>query len=248
MARAAGLDRIRDLLGAEAVVEHAPVDVDGRPVEVTVRPGDGEAVAQTLAALAKSGLGAFVRGGGGRFGVGNRPSGGDVILSTERLVGIDVFEPAEGVCHARAGTTIADIRARVNPEGWDVPLDPPGERSTLGGTLAAAAVGPRCHGYGPPRDALLGLEVAFVRAQRRRRSSARESASRGGPGRPRLACATAASCGPGRRFQAPLAVAGSTALVHCYHHRGLRARVVADVHHGLHLYHLKAVNPSISIE
>jgi glycolate oxidase FAD binding subunit len=168
MVPAAGLDRIRDLLGAEAVVEHAPVDVDGRLVHATVRPGDGEAVAPTLAALAKCGLAAFVRGGGGRFGVGNRPSGGDVIVSTERLVGVDVFEPAEGVCHVRAGTTLADVRARVNSEGWDLPLDPPGERSTLGGTLAAAAVGPRCHGYGLPRDAVLGLEVAFSTGERTR--------------------------------------------------------------------------------
>jgi len=168
MVQAAALDRVRDLLGAEAVVEHAPVDLDGRPVSATVRPGNAEAVAQTLALLEDCGLAAFVRGGGGRLGVGNRPSGGDVILSTERLVGIDVFEPAEGVCHVRAGTTIADIRARVNSEGWDVPLDPPGERSTLGGTLAAAAVGPRCHGYGLPRDALLGLEVAFSTGERTR--------------------------------------------------------------------------------
>jgi glycolate oxidase FAD binding subunit len=168
MSRSAELDRLRDRLGPECVVEHAPVDVDGRAVHATLRPADGEATARALAALAEAGLGAFVRGGGGRFGVGNRPDAGDAILSTELLVGVDEFEPADGVCHVRAGTTLEALRAQVNPEGWEVPLDPPGERSTVGGTLAAAAVGPRCHGHGLPRDALLGLEVVFSSGERTR--------------------------------------------------------------------------------
>jgi glycolate oxidase FAD binding subunit len=162
------LERLRELLGDEGVEQHPPVDVDGAEVGVTLRPGDGEALAKTLATLGRSGLSALVRGGGSSFAFGNPPRRGDVILSTERLRGIDAFEPAEGVCHVRAGTTLRELRAVVNPEGWDVPLDPPGPGATVGGTLAAAAIGPRVQGFGPPRDAVLGLEVALACGDRTR--------------------------------------------------------------------------------
>jgi glycolate oxidase FAD binding subunit len=157
-----------ELLGEEGVEEHAPVDVDGAEVGVTLRPEDGPSLAKALAALASRGLSALVRGGGNRLGFGNPPIRADVILSTERLCGVDVFEPAEGVCHVRAGTTLRELRAVVNPEGWDVPLDPPGERATAGGVIAAAAIGPRAHAFGPPRGAVLGLEVALAGGERTR--------------------------------------------------------------------------------
>jgi glycolate oxidase FAD binding subunit len=100
--------------------------------------------------------------------MGNPPRRADAILSLERLCGIDEYEPAEGVCHVGAGTPVADVRARVNPAGWDVPLDPPGPRSTVGGALAAAAIGPRSQGHGPPRDAALGFEVILATGERTR--------------------------------------------------------------------------------
>jgi len=162
------LGALRELLGEAGVEEHVPVEVDGAGVGVTLRPADGAALAQTLALLASRGLAALVRGGGTRLGFGNPPRRADVILATDRLRGVDIFEPAEGVCHVRAGTTLAELRAVVNPEGWDVPLDPPGTRSTVGGTIAAAAIGPRAQAFGPPRDAVLGLEVALAGGERAR--------------------------------------------------------------------------------
>jgi glycolate oxidase FAD binding subunit len=162
------LDALRELLGDEGVEEHAPLDVDGVEVAVTLRPSDGPSLAKTLAALGSSGLAALVRGGGDRLGFGNPPRRADAILSTERLRGVDTFEPAEGVCHVRAGTTLAELRAVVNPEGWDVPLDPPGAHATVGGTLAAAAIGPRARAFGAPRDVVLGLDVALANGERAR--------------------------------------------------------------------------------
>jgi glycolate oxidase FAD binding subunit len=162
------LDAFLELLGDEGVEEHAPIDVDGVEVAVTLRPSDGPSLAKTLATLGRCGLAALVRGGGDRFGFGNPPRRADVILSTERLRGVDTFEPAEGVCHVRAGTTLPELRAVVNPEGWDVPLDPPGAWATVGGTLAAAAIGPRAQAFGAPRDAVLGLAVALASGERAR--------------------------------------------------------------------------------
>jgi glycolate oxidase FAD binding subunit len=73
--------------------------------------------------------------------------------------GIDTFEPDEGVLHAKAGTPIRAIHDVVAEEGWELALDPPGANSTVGGTLASAATGPRSQAFGPVRDAVLGLDV-----------------------------------------------------------------------------------------
>jgi glycolate oxidase FAD binding subunit len=88
------------------------------------------------------------------------------VLSTERVCGVDDFDPAEGVCHARAGTPLADAREQVARGGWELPLDAPGPGATVGGALAAAAIGPRAQGFGPPRDQVLGLEIALASGER----------------------------------------------------------------------------------
>ncbi len=147
---------------------HEPRLVDAVPIDATLRPGDGEALSGTLAALSEAGLAAVVVGGGSRLGLGNPPRRADVLLSTGRLSGVDAFEPGEGVCHAGAGTPLATLRAAVEPAGWELPLDPPGADSTVGGVIAAAASGPRAHGFGPPRDAVLGLEVVLASGERTR--------------------------------------------------------------------------------
>ena len=88
----------------------------------------------------------------------------DVALSTRHLAGIDVFDPQDGVLHAGAGTKLSEIREHVNAEGWDLPLDPPGEGrgASLGGALSTSATGPRRQGLGAPRDCVLGLDVVLA--------------------------------------------------------------------------------------
>jgi len=160
------LAALRSALGADGVEEHPAVELDGVPIGVTVRPEDHSALSRAIVALSEQRLSAVVRGAGSRLGVGNPPRGSELFLSTERLRGTDEFEPAEGVVLVRAGTPVRELRAQVNAEGWDVPLDPPSLLATVGGSLAAATVGPRAHGFGPPRDAVLGMEVALATGER----------------------------------------------------------------------------------
>jgi len=163
---APSLRALRDALGAECVREDERVLVDGEPLAPSLVPADAEALAAVLAALAQLSLPCVIRGGGSRLELGNLPRGARVLLSTASLAGVDVFDASEGVCHARAGTPLAEIEARVAPAGWQLPLDPPGPASTLGGALAAAALGPRAQGFGRPRDCVLGLEVALANGTR----------------------------------------------------------------------------------
>jgi len=162
------LDRYRELLGADGVAEHAALELAGAEFELTLKPNDGAALAALLAQLAENGRRALVRGGGGRVESGNALRGADVLLATDRLTGVMEFEAAEGVCRVAAGTTLAELRSRVNAAGWEVPLDPPGARTTVGGAIAAAAIGPRALGHGPVRRAVLGLEVALASGERTR--------------------------------------------------------------------------------
>lgn len=154
--------------GEDGLEQHAVQEVDGVALEWTLRPADGAALARSLAALGRHGAGALVRGGGSRLGLGNPPRRADLFLSTERIVGVDEFDPGEGVCHVAAGTRLRELRERVAGGGWELPFDPPGEGATLGGTLASAALGPRALGFGPPRDSVLGLEVVLATGERTR--------------------------------------------------------------------------------
>ncbi len=110
------LDRLETIVGEGGFEEHEPVEVAGASLAVTLRPGDGETLSRSLDALSACGMAALIRGGGNRLGVGNLSSRGDAILSTERMSGVDEFEPGEGVCHVRAGTRLADAREVVRAD------------------------------------------------------------------------------------------------------------------------------------
>jgi len=162
------LARYRDLLSADAVEEHPAFELAGSEFGLTLRPSDGAALAAVLAQLGADGRRVLVRGGGSRVESGNSLRGADVLLATDRLAGVREFEAAEGVCLVAAGTALSSLRKVVNDAGWEVPLDPPGVHTTVGGTLASAAIGPRALRHGFPRRAVLGLEVALASGERTR--------------------------------------------------------------------------------
>jgi glycolate oxidase FAD binding subunit len=159
---------LRRELGADAVLEHPPHDVDGAAPARTLAPRDGAALATGLRRLSEAGAAAIVRGAGSRLGFGNPPRRADLLLSLERLAGIDALDADEGVLHAGAGTPLAQLRRSAADAGWELPLDAPTPGATLGGALAQAAIGPRVRAHGAPRDQLLGLEVALASGERTR--------------------------------------------------------------------------------
>jgi glycolate oxidase FAD binding subunit len=160
------LEALRDAVGDGGLQEHEPVDLDGLAAALTLSPSDGEELSRTLAALRRCGLAVAVRGGGSCAGAGNPPTALDAFLSTGRLVGIEEFDASDGVCHVRSGTSLRDVRSALAESGWELPLDPPGRDSTVGGCLAAASVGPRTLGLGLPRDQVLGLTVSLTSGER----------------------------------------------------------------------------------
>lgn len=162
-------DALLAALGGEIVSLHEPQPVAGATVRATLRPRDGEELGRVLAALDERGRPVLVRGGGTRMDFGNRPREDvETLLSTEGLAGIRELDAQDGVVNVGAGTALAAVEAAVAPAGWELPLDPPGATTTVGGALATAATGPRRLRFGPPRDCILGLTVMLASGERTR--------------------------------------------------------------------------------
>jgi glycolate oxidase FAD binding subunit len=98
----------------------------------------------------------------------------DATLDLSELSGITLYEPAELVLSAKAGTPLAEIEAAVAASNQQLAFEPmdvgpllgaePG-RGTLGGMLAANLSGPRRIKAGAPRDHMLGFSGVSGRGE-----------------------------------------------------------------------------------
>ena len=158
--KGAAADALVAALGADRVSQ-------GEGDAFTVAPRDGEELAVALGCLAEHETPVAVRGHGTRPDFGNplRDVGG--ALSTVALSGVLEFDEQDGVLHVGAGAQLAGVAETVARAGWELPLDPPGAGTSVGGAIATSATGPRRLRYGEPRRAILGLSVALASGERR---------------------------------------------------------------------------------
>ncbi len=138
---------------------HERVAVPGAVVERFHRPRTAAEVGQIIEEASRQETGLLIAGGRTRLHWANVARNISLGLSLRELSGIDVFEPEEGVLHAAAGTSIREVQKAARSEGWELALDPPGANSTVGGTIASAAVGPRAQCFGRVANSILGLDV-----------------------------------------------------------------------------------------
>ena len=80
-------------------------------------------------------------------------------LRLGELSGVVDYVPGDLTMTVRAGTTLGEIARVAGAERQWLALDPAGgDEGTVGATAATASAGPLAHGFGLPRDNVLGLE------------------------------------------------------------------------------------------
>lgn len=103
-------------------------------------------------------------GGDTRAGLG-RPSTHAERISSAAMSGITIYEPAELIIGAKAGTPVAEVTSTLEREGQMLAFEPIDHRRifstfgepTIGGLAATNASGPRRIKAGAARDAMLGV-------------------------------------------------------------------------------------------
>src|SRR5262247_1489996 len=102
------LEALAPQLG-DALRFHDPVAIDGVPVNATIEPQDEDDLSAVLAALGETSCVAIPRGAGTQLGLGNAPQRADCFVSLAAFSRIDELDASEGVCHAGAGTPLAEL-------------------------------------------------------------------------------------------------------------------------------------------
>lgn len=102
----------------------------------TVAPASDEELAALLRAASEAGKVVDVRGGGTHHGYGH-PLPPDLIVSTERLAGIEAWDPEDMTVLVGAGTRVADLEEALGGKAQTAVLPEHPGASTVGGVIAA---------------------------------------------------------------------------------------------------------------
>lgn len=138
-----------------------------------MRPATEWELKSMMTALAERSIAVEILGAGTKRGVG-RPVVAPVALTTGAMRGISLYEPAELVMSARAGTPLSQIEVELASRGQMLPFEPidlgpalggDAGLQTIGAIFAANVSGARRIAVGAARDFLLGVRGVNGRAE-----------------------------------------------------------------------------------
>jgi glycolate oxidase FAD binding subunit len=140
---------------------------------MTVHTPSTEADAGAVIAEAAARQRPLALAGGNTKAEMGRPAQTEATLSSAALTGITLYEPAELVIAARAGTPLSEVVRTLAEKGQQLPFEPMDHRPLLGsageptiGAVAAANIsGPRRIMAGAARDSLIGVRFVNGRGE-----------------------------------------------------------------------------------
>lgn len=136
-------------------------------LQTEMHPAFEKDAAQMIAEASRTGTGLELLGSGSKRAVG-RPSNVAHTLSTRSMRGITLYEPAEMVMSARAGTPVAEVMSLLAKSGQMLAFEPSefagligtdAVGATIGSVFAMNASGARRIHAGAARDHLLGIRA-----------------------------------------------------------------------------------------
>jgi glycolate dehydrogenase FAD-binding subunit len=139
----------------------------------TLKPRDAKEVEDAVRWALGNDKALELAGQGTKRAIG-RPSQTDLTLDLSGFTGVTLYEPAELVLSARAGTPIAEIEALLDKNKQELAFEPmdygpllggDANRGTLGGVIAANLSGPRRIKAGAARDHFLGVTAITGRGE-----------------------------------------------------------------------------------
>src|SRR5215831_16886622 len=139
----------------------------------TLKPRDGKEVEDVVRWALDHDKPLELSGRGTKYGIG-RPSQTDLTLDLSGLVGVTLYEPAELVLSARAGTPVSEIEVLLDKHNQEFAFEPIDygpllgaeiNNGTLGGAIAANLSGPRRIKSGAARDHFLGVTAVTGRGE-----------------------------------------------------------------------------------
>jgi glycolate oxidase FAD binding subunit len=145
----------------------------GKLVTDILKPRDAKEIEDAVRWALGNDKALEVAGQGSKRAIG-RPSQTDITLDLTGLSGVTLYEPAELVLSAKAGTPLAEIEELLDKNNQQLAFEPMdygplfgGEtgQGTIGGTIAANLSGPRRIKAGAARDHFLGVACVTGRAE-----------------------------------------------------------------------------------
>ncbi len=144
-----------------------------RPITDTLKPRDSNDVEDAIRWAVGNQKPLAIVGAGSKRRIG-RPHDHDATLDLSRLTGVTLYEPAELVLSARAGTPLTEIEALLDQQHQELAFEPidygpllgqAAGQGTLGGVIAANLSGPRRIKMGAARDHFLGFTAVTGRGE-----------------------------------------------------------------------------------
>ena len=156
------------IVGPEGIVADAAVAALGAMppyscgADLLVRPATTEQLSRIMRLCHERGQRVVVHGGRSGLAGGCSSEPGDVIVSLERLNGLDI-DVAGRTATAGAGVIIQTLQEEARDRGLLFAVDWGGRGSaTVGGAISTNAGGSQVLRYGMMRDQVLGLEVVLA--------------------------------------------------------------------------------------